>query len=218
MDETISFAANISSSRLDSTAASDYIASWVDYSYADLDFMSLLQSLLTLQGVLFLFDYIYRSYQTLRLVSKFWSRGVVKLPKIDTRMKKPEINQKAFIMTEWFFQLLPFFGLQILIIVLFVTAVVWIISGILIPEYNGYIAACVDHTAESTYISRNLYSFAYNYAAMDGNANIAQGLSEYDLRVSEYCTSTSALSAERYAGNLNSLYYYNYTIAVRLFF
>ena len=40
------------------------------------------------RDTLFYIDYVYRTLHTLRLVRKFWSKGVVKLPTIDMRTHK----------------------------------------------------------------------------------------------------------------------------------
>ena len=41
---------------------------------------------------------------------------------------------------------------------------------IYIPIYEQYRAGCVTNTANGTFITENLYSIAYNYAAAEGDA------------------------------------------------
>lgn len=47
--------------------------------------LSYLTPLLSIQALIFLFDYIYRAIQTMKLISTYWSGSHVKLPPVDVR-------------------------------------------------------------------------------------------------------------------------------------
>ena len=74
---------------------------------------------------------------------------------------------------------------------------------------------CVDHAQNSTFISRNLYAVAYNYASSDGSGVISRGLGDYNLKASDYCSSSAASSVHTYTSVLNQLYAANQSLSVR---
>ena len=86
--------------------------------------------------------------------------------------------------------------------------------ALLVPEYHSYTRACVQHSSNSTYISRNLYSAAVNYAAMDGNGEVLKGIAEYNAKVEEYCTTNVASTLITYNNMFDQLYKYNTTLSV----
>lgn len=73
---------------------------------------------------------------------------------------------------------------------------------------------CVDRTQNDTFISRNLYAVAYNFASSDGSGVLTHGLGEYNLRASDYCSSSAASSVHTYTGLLSQLYASNQTLSV----
>ena len=243
---------------------SGYTFSYASFSSSHVNLAILLESFLTLQGVLYLFDYVYRTLQTVKLIATFWGKGVVSLPVTDLRPKKPEIGTKWFKYISYFLKLWPFFSLQILLIAIFVVVVVWGVAGenaylsdsvvlcsggtkscihllqhtsqcychcsqssflpgvpnlaVFVPEYHSYVGTCVHHTANNTYLSRNLDSLAFNYASSDGNSAVARGISRYNALSSEYCSANAAGSLQVYTTLLNQLYSHNQTLAVSVVF
>jgi hypothetical protein len=93
----------------------------------------IVESFFTLQGILILFDYLYRGVQSLRLFIRFWSRSVVKLPTI----KAIEEEESALFNTmsssvqclHLFFRLLPLIWVQVLILLAMVVVTIFVISG-----------------------------------------------------------------------------------------
>jgi hypothetical protein len=112
-----------------SNSLSGYSFTWAEFSTAAVDVALLVQSFLTAHSLLYLFDYLYRAFLTVRLVARFWGRGCVKLPKIDLRSKKPEIPAAWFTTVQWVLRLLPFFTMQLLLLVFFVIFIVWGFAG-----------------------------------------------------------------------------------------
>jgi hypothetical protein len=108
---------------------SGYHFTWADFSGATIDAAILIQSFLTAQSAFYLFDYLYRAFLTVRLVARFWGRGVVKLPRSDLRSRKPEIASAWFTWTQRLLRLLPFLSLQLLLLAVFVVFVIWGFAG-----------------------------------------------------------------------------------------
>lgn len=54
--------------------------------------------LMSVQSLLYLFDYMYRILQTVRLIRTYWSTSAVKLPAVDTRLTKQKTGAcKAYV-------------------------------------------------------------------------------------------------------------------------
>ena len=88
---------------------------------------------------------------------------------------------------------------------------------IFIPEYHSYIDTCVKHTANDTFVSMNLKSLAFNYAANTGNMDLSSGIAEYNLRLNNYCSSQISDTSSSYAQMLSRLYAANDSLTVSLF-
>ena len=79
--------------------------------------------------------------------------------------------------------------------------------------YNSYTAACVLGVSNSTFLIRNMNSLAFNYASMEGNGVLSNGLANYNSRSASACTSHYAPSVQEYntyweqVSKLNSTYY-----------
>lgn len=117
---------------------SQTLQSWVTrrshaWSMGTMNYAWIVESFFTLQGILFLFDYLYRGVQSLRLFIRFWSRSVVKLPTI----KAIEEEESALFNTmsssvqclHLFFRLLPLIWVQVLILLAMVVVTIFVISG-----------------------------------------------------------------------------------------
>ena len=102
---------------------------WADFSAASVDVALLIESFLTVQGIFYLFDYIYRTFQTVRLIAKFWGRSSIRLPKADLRSKKPEIGASWFVYMDRALKILPFFSIQIFLFAGFIILIIWGFAG-----------------------------------------------------------------------------------------
>ena len=114
---------------LAASSFSGYTFTWADFSTASVDVALLVQSFLTVNSILYLFDYLYRIFVTVRLVSKFWRRGNIKLPKSDLRSKKPEITATWFVWVDRLLQLLPYFSIQLALVAMLVIFIIWGFAG-----------------------------------------------------------------------------------------
>ena len=74
--------------------------------------------------------------------------------------------------------------------------------------------ACVHHSNNHTFISRNLNAAAFNYASGDGNAVVGRGVSAYNAQSTEYCTSNAASTLSAYTAVVNQMYADNHTLTV----
>lgn len=88
-------------------------------------------------------------------------------------------------------------------------------AAVLVPEYQGYVAACVVHSSNSTFVSRTVNSAAFNYASLDGNTDISKGILKYNLRSSDYCVASTHSSVQVYDALVTSLIMQNRTLTVR---
>lgn len=79
--------------------------------------------------MLYLFDYIYRMFFSIKLISQFWSRSIVRLPNSDLQTKSHELEYKWFIYFNLFFRLLPFIWIQLLLLIMFISLIIWTIIG-----------------------------------------------------------------------------------------
>jgi len=192
------------------SSISEFSSNWAEFSAAGLNFGIFLRSIATLQGLLFLFDYIYRAVQTAKLFVRFWNKGVVNLPMADVRSKKPDRKGVWFKYISWLFNLLPFISLQLLLIFFLVLVIIWTIVVVLAPGYHSYTSACIHQTSNSTYLSRNLLSFAVNYASLDGNAATSAGVIEYNSQVQAHCA--SSFSQDSYFSLRSELLSHNNTL------
>lgn len=121
---------NRTAQSLANSALSKFSTSWADMSVTGLDLTALLASLLTIQNLLYMFDYLYRIFQTVRLVSRFWSRGAVNLPQMDMRKgADSKVNSKALRYFSYALQVMPFIWLQILLVLFFLTIILWAVAG-----------------------------------------------------------------------------------------
>lgn len=225
---------------------SEFATSFATFSGTSIDFTLLIQSVLAVQTLLFLFDYIYRTFQTVRIVSKFWRRGSVQLPMVDLR-NTYDIADAWFVCIARVFDMLPFVSLQLLWLAMLVILIIWGFAGecylqvvrvtfklsvpctdfylhlwvqlfpaaaVFVPEYTSYVSTCVEHSQNNTFVSRNLYAVAYNYASSEGSGVISRGLGEYNIQSGVYCTGSAASSLQVYTTLLNQLYAHNQTLTV----
>jgi len=70
------------------------------------------------------------------------------------------------------------------------------IMGAYIPIYHTYQETCVHRTGNGTLLTRNAYSFAYNYASSDYNDRVAKDLGGYDQTRSADCAQYGQASVQ----------------------
>lgn len=163
-----------------------------------------LASLLTLQGLLYLFDYLYRGLQTVQIVAKFWSRSVCPLPSVDLQVRRS--NSKNSALVSLVFQALPYVWLQILLLVAFIGLAAWATAALYLQAYSNYADTCVHGISNSTFLSRNLYSAAYNYASLEGAGVIQSGIGDYNRHFASVCQSAESDAVRKYQTHLSGMH------------
>eukprot|EP01039_Chlorochromonas_danica_P005595 gene5595-6160_t len=205
---TASSAVNSSAITILNAITSSFHLSWASFHMDNVDISLLTSSFFSIQNILYIFDYIYRIIQSIRLVAKFWARGVVALPKVDLRNRhdySADLHSPWFIYIRLFLRALPFIWVQLLVITACIIFVIWLVIAVLIPEYQGYVAMCVVHTTNSTFLSSNLYAASYNYAYNDGNSDLTSSLAKYNTKLENYCSSGSIDAKQSYVTFLQNV-------------
>lgn len=220
-DTSVAEAYNFTESKVQSHSQSLFkivFGPWItDY----LSFESVFIILAAFQSFFVIFDYLYRAFRSLSIIRKQCSKVSSAMTVIDMRANTScleklcngerlcEIPQNVkvvltIISYTWFYLLM--FGL-------FFVMIVCVLVAVYVPAYRSYTTHCVKHesgrertiqegengtTYSGTFLARNLNSFAFNYAAMSGNNEIASSVSEYNLRSSRDCAKYASMSASRY--------------------
>lgn len=70
-------------------------------------------------------------------------------------------------------------------------------------------------TNNSTFLSSNMESIAFNYAVFDGNSNVVSGLARYNAQLTSLCGPNHAKSMQDYNQLLQSVHLANSSLAVR---
>lgn len=230
-------------------AKSRSLQSWVtrrshSWSMGTMNYAWIVDSFFSLQGILFLFDYLYRGVQSIRLFIRFWSRSVVKLPTV----KAIEEEENALFNTmsssvqclHLFFRLLPLIWVQVLILLATVVATIFVVSGqykelftsdasfwlfdvmvappvaLIVPEYRSYCRACVHHTTNETFLTGLTNSAAYNLAAAHGNTRWATGIAYYNTQTVAACEKGLATTQKTYLQSLDTLRSWNHSYAAHV--
>ena len=155
----------------------------------DLDFELWFLQFASISELLFLLDFAFRTYFTVRICFRFWDTGSISLPEVDIRSTKPITNpfkmSNGRLLTHLFTN--PFIGLMLLI--LLGSWLVSIVSSVYLPLYEEYNNGCVPTSGNGTFFTNNLFSSAYNFAYQEGSSLIVERLEDYDTRRTETCTS-----------------------------
>lgn len=89
-------------------------------------------------------------------------------------MKKTVCSPSANMhMTYRYFELI---GIQTCIVLVLLGLVLAALFNAYYGTYVSYSSACVSHSTNSSFLIRNVNSLAYNYASMDGNAQLSEGI------------------------------------------
>lgn len=99
-----------------------------------IDFYLILSSFFTIQGIFYLFDYLYRIMNTVKIIIRFWRRGGLILPKIDLSSSHGiDIsnicgeNMRCFNRLYYCIRLLPYIWIQVGIVVGIIVAIISVI-------------------------------------------------------------------------------------------
>ena len=143
---------------------------------------------------LVLADYIFRAYLSVRLITRYWSATSLTMPRIDIRSNKERKNLFRLhpVLAASTFVTSPFGGF-----IIFVSLSAWligVIAALYIPFLQQYTSGCVHIDGNGTFLTKNLFSFAYNHAYQDGSALLVEGMDVYDTKRGESCNARFASS------------------------
>lgn len=153
-------------------------------------------SLGDLSSMLILFDYGYRVYQSLQIFARFYGRSGVRIPDVDMRVDRHEF-QFGSSPAKALLDMLTSPITLILIVAFFLVVFVIYFCAVYVPLLAAYKAGCVTGATNGTFVTNNLYSVSYNYAASDGNEDMFNGLSDYNVAKADYCSAYGTSTAEQ---------------------
>ena len=149
-------------------------------------------------NVLFiLFDYVWRSYRSFYLFRTFWKRSGLAMPDADMRVDRDENKMLQMNQCQLFLTLLTNVYVSALIGVSFLTILCIYLAQGYLPLYCEYYEGCVAKEGNGTFVTQNLFSISYNYAAEDGNQDYFNGLEDYNLVRTDYCAEYSTSTQEQ---------------------
>eukprot|EP00580_Thalassiosira_gravida_P018621 CAMPEP_0201663870 /NCGR_PEP_ID=MMETSP0494-20130426/5522_1 /ASSEMBLY_ACC=CAM_ASM_000839 /TAXON_ID=420259 /ORGANISM="Thalassiosira gravida, Strain GMp14c1" /LENGTH=991 /DNA_ID=CAMNT_0048142543 /DNA_START=479 /DNA_END=3451 /DNA_ORIENTATION=+ len=161
----------------------------------DMDFDLWFLQLSQLSDGFVLVDYIFRAYVSIRLLMRYWFATSLAMPRIDLRANK-EVNNpfrmhpaRAVIA----FATSPMGGF-----IIFLGSSTWILGIVLAlyaPMLRSYTSGCVSANGNGTFITKNLFSVAYNHAYQDGSSLLIEGMDAFDLKRGDSCSSRYTSSA-----------------------
>jgi hypothetical protein len=188
---------------LQEMAESSFSQAWSTLSHAELlsaaaEWMA---RLLSLQGLVVLFDFLYRGLQTMQIIRRFWSRSLGTLPDVDAQVTKGEggegrDNDKGTSSSLFAAacEALPYVWLQVLLVVAFVGLCVGSLLSLYLSALNSYRQACVlpeksmaKHSSNGSFLSDNMFSAAFNYASSKAYARVSAGLGQHKSKFSSVC-------------------------------
>ena len=170
-----------------------------------IDFDTFILELLGIGNFLFFVDFAIRIYFSTRLIYKYWDSSSIDIPRIDLSKVQNSWNALKTSPSRLLFSVvfnkvtasivLGFLGFSVLVL----------ISSIYIPLYNEYISGCVNANGTGTFLTKNMYSMAYNFASRDGNKAVIEGLHNLDSSRIESCSEFRSTSAKNYQDEIISL-------------
>jgi hypothetical protein len=154
-------------------------------------------SITDVSSLLVIFDYAYRAYQSLYIFARFWGRSGLKIPDVDMRVDRDQVKFMFMSPGHLFIHVLTspliLFSLALCFFIIFIVY----LCQLYIPIFNAYTEGCVHRTTNGTFITKNLYSIAYNYASSDGNEAVFNGLSDYNVEKADYCSTFATSTQEQ---------------------
>jgi len=145
-----------------------------------------------LASLLVIFDMLYRTYRSFAIFARFWSRSGVAIPDVDMRVDRDQVKFAFMSPTRMILHLVTTPTVWNAIIAIFAAIFVVYFCAIYVPVLTAYKQGCVTGQTNGTFLSNNLYSVAYNYAASDGNEDVFNGLSDFNVAKADYCSTYAA--------------------------
>jgi hypothetical protein len=129
-------------------------------------------------------DIIYRVFNSVAIVRKYTRMSELGIPVIDIR--EFEAAKQSTNPTLAMYQLCTSPLILVGVLAVIGLIIIGVLVSLYVPMYIAYKEGCVD-TNNGTFITKNAYAFAYNFAASDANEKSGKGLSSYDKQSAEYC-------------------------------
>lgn len=142
----------------------------------------------SISDVLFLVDFVFRSYFTIRMFFKYWDVGSIKLPEIDVRVHKEIKNPFKMSNGRLIFLLFtnPLIGA-----LMFAVVLIWVlsfVSSVYTPLYVEYSNGCIPADGNGTFTTANIYSMSYNLAYQSGSSSLLKELESFDSERTSMCS------------------------------
>lgn len=177
-------------------------------------------SISSVTSLLVLLDYVWRAFQSVRIVRRFLGRSAIRLPRPDLSVDRAADSAGSLRSAFGLFATNPTFFLANLVFSplgaaalagVFAVLILSALAQAYVPVFREYSDVCVaghGTKGNGTFLAQNLYAIAYNYAAVDGRGVYATEIDDYDATRGEHCSAyltTSAAQQDEDALYLESL-------------
>ena len=146
----------------------------------------------SLSEMLFYADFMFRAYQSIRLMYYYWGRGGLKIPDVDVTCDREPISIFSVSPPRLFALVISNPMTPAFIGAIFTVWGAALLASIYTPLYEEYISGCLQGAENGTFVTENLFSISYNYASQDGNSATFAGLDAYDVQRAELCSQYGA--------------------------
>ena len=210
------FSSNISASRLIG-AASD--TSWFNYrniESAGFQFEWLLGPIEVISILLQNLDAVWRIFQTLRILRRFWGRSALAVPPVDVTTDFEAKSRAAKVFNP--IQAMAVMATSPLVLLCIYISFAFLILGVAFtfyqPIFAAYQTSCTARDAngrpsgDGTVLTANAYALAFNYASHEGNRLRLEGIDAYELERADYCArygERSANDEQRVATDMDAI-------------
>eukprot|EP00614_Pseudopedinella_elastica_P012136 CAMPEP_0172608578 /NCGR_PEP_ID=MMETSP1068-20121228/28649_1 /TAXON_ID=35684 /ORGANISM="Pseudopedinella elastica, Strain CCMP716" /LENGTH=903 /DNA_ID=CAMNT_0013411879 /DNA_START=189 /DNA_END=2900 /DNA_ORIENTATION=+ len=140
-------------------------------------------------------DYAWRAHQSLLIFARFWRRSGVDIPDTDINRGPVETMRKSGLHTLTQFITSPVLWGACL--AAFAAVALAYLAAIYWPVLEAYKSGCVTGASNGTFVTKNVFSIAFNTAAAEGNEELVKGLSDYNTAKASSCAAYAASSRER---------------------
>lgn len=195
--------------RFSAVNASDYLrdaanTAWLSYkTYQDagLDMEDMLAWFSEIWLLLQALDTIWRCMETVRIIRKFWGRSALSVTPIDVTSDPEAKSTATSKVTNPAVQMMAMATHPIVVCAVVVTfsgVIGYVLYSFYMIPYGLYINHCTSQCTicDGTFLTRNAYSIAFNYATNEGNSLRLTGIDDYEIQRAEACTAYGESSAQ----------------------
>jgi len=199
------FSTNVSASDLVRSAVNTKWLNYETFQDAGIQMDEMLAWFSRIWALFETFDTIWRVLQTVRILRRFWGRSALSVAPIDMTTDADSKSRATAKISNPMVTAATFLSHPIVIAAV-VVIFAFVIGSVLLSFYMIPFGLYVDHCTAScrkpggvcdgTFIARNAYSLAYNFATNEGNSLRLSGIDEYEIRRAEYCASHGERSVQ----------------------